>query len=311
MAVLYFFIALNSYAQETPNLTKLTEHVYAYIGITQASPLGNSYGANCGVVIGSESVMVIDTLISAKHAKKLIMDIKKITDKPIKYVVNTHYHLDHTWGNSEFAKLGSVIIAQENMPLTKEQIEQIMAHPEPYGLTVQDLTGTTAKLPDILFDTSLEVDLGGVIVNLHYPGPSHSIDSITAHVNGDNVFFTGDIIFNGYHPFLGEGDIQGWINVLSQLEKLKAKVIVPGHGPAVALSDIIEMAIYLREFDLLARKLSKNKTQADAPSIAEKLILALPDQKRTELSSLIEMNLRMRYLPKVESEKNEGQDSYN
>jgi glyoxylase-like metal-dependent hydrolase (beta-lactamase superfamily II) len=184
-----------------------------------------------------------------------------------------------------------------------------MAHPEPYGLTAQDLTGTTAKLPDILFDTSLEVDLGDVIVNLHYPGPSHTIDSITAHVNGDNVFFTGDIIFNRYHPFLGEGDIQGWINVLSQLEKLKTKVIVPGHGPAVAMSDIKEMAIYLREFDRLARKLSKNKTQADAPSIAEKLILALPDQKRTELSSLIEMNLRMKYLPKVESEKKGEQGS--
>jgi glyoxylase-like metal-dependent hydrolase (beta-lactamase superfamily II) len=309
-AILYLFIAVNAYAQETPSLTKLTEHVYAYIGITQASPSGNSYGANCGVVIGSESVMVIDTLISAKHAGKLITDIKKITDKPIKYVVNTHYHLDHSWGNSAFAKLGSVIIAQKNIPLTKEQIKQIMAHPEPYGLTAQDLAGTTAKLPDIFFDTSLKVDLGGVTVNLHYPGPSHSIDSIIAHVNGDNVVFAGDIIFNRYHPFLGEGDIKGWIGVLSQLEKLKAKVIVPGHGPAAAMSDIKEMSIYLREFDRNARRLTKNKTQADAPSIAKKLILALPDQKRTELSSLIEMNLRMKYLPEDKSEKKEDPGSY-
>ena len=101
-------------AEETAGLTKLSEHVYAAVDFKNASPAANSFGVNTGVVIGNDAVLVIDTRVSAKHAQAFIADIKKITSKPIKYVVNTHFHLDHSLGNCEFVKLGAVVIGQEN-----------------------------------------------------------------------------------------------------------------------------------------------------------------------------------------------------
>ena len=94
-------------------LTPVAENVYAYVDTKAASPK-NSFGVNAGVIIGKDGIVVVDTMISAKEAKRFIKDIRTISRKPIKYVVNTHYHLDHAFGNSEFAKVGAVIVAQEN-----------------------------------------------------------------------------------------------------------------------------------------------------------------------------------------------------
>ena len=92
-------------------LTKVADGVYSYADIKNSSP-ANSFGANAGIIIGKDGIIVIDTLVSAKEAKRFIRDIKAISKKPIKYVVNTHYHLDHTFGNSEFKKPSAVIISQ-------------------------------------------------------------------------------------------------------------------------------------------------------------------------------------------------------
>ncbi len=94
-------------------LTKIAENVYSYADVKKASA-ANSFGANAGIVIGKDGILVVDTLLSAKEAKRFIRDIRAISDKPIKYVVDTHYHLDHAFGNSEFAQYGAVIVAHEN-----------------------------------------------------------------------------------------------------------------------------------------------------------------------------------------------------
>jgi cyclase len=120
-------------AEETAGLTKLSEHVYAAVDFKNASPATNSFGANTGVVIGNDAVLVIDTRISAKKAQEFIADIKKITGKPIKYVVNTHFHLDHSWGNCEFVKLGAVVIGHENGRLAASRSKDSMSHPEYFG----------------------------------------------------------------------------------------------------------------------------------------------------------------------------------
>jgi len=290
-------LGVNLSAEENPELVQLSAHVYAYIGITEASPAVNGFGANCGVVIGSDAILVIDTLASAKHAQKLIEQIRMISENPIKYVVNTHSHFDHTWGNSEFAKLGAIVVGHKAIPVTAEQGEEALARAENYGLTVEDVIGTEIKLPDVLIDAFLEIDLGDVRVTVDYPGPGHTPDNITVFVNDDSVLFVGDLIFNKYHPFMGDGDIDNWTSILSDIEQSTAQIIVPGHGPRVSKSDIQDMALYINEFDKRARKLSTNKTQADAWALASELAFALPDQGRKELSNLIEMNLRTKYLP--------------
>jgi len=92
-------------ARAAEGLTKIAEDVYSYVGVQNGSP-ANSYAANAGIVIGKDAVLVVDTLISAREAERFLADIRKITDKPIRYVVNTCTHLDHAFGNCVFAKLG-------------------------------------------------------------------------------------------------------------------------------------------------------------------------------------------------------------
>ena len=284
-------------AGETAGLTKLSEHVYAVVDFKNASPAGNSFGANSGVVIGNDAVLVVDTRISAKKAREFIADIKKITDKPIKYVVNTHYHLDHSWGNCEFVKLGAVVIGHENGCKLASRYKEGMSHPEYYGMTAEDLNGTTLSPPTITFKDAMLVDLGGVTVSLSYPGHTHTDDSIVALVDQDGVLFAGDILFTRYQPSLGYADVQGWLKALAKLENTPAKIIVPGHGPVSTVADIKDLEVYLTEFDKQAKVLCAGRTGDDAPAIAQEMLKVLPDQKRTELIWAVENNLRAKYLP--------------
>lgn len=284
-------------AEPAVTLQRVSEHVYALAGVTDALPSANSYGSNVGVVVGDNAVLVIDTLISAKHAQRLANAIRQLTDKPIKYVVNTHYHVDHVLGNCVFASQGAVIIAHEKTNPDMPKVAARLAHPDSLSMTAADLEGTALAAPTITFPRDMSIDLGGVTVELNYPGPTHTPGSITAYVPQDKVLFAGDILFTRYHPNIGEGDLANWQKVLADLEKTPATQIIPGHGPLSTVADLRDMRVYLREFDTQAQTLCAGKTAADAPALAELLAQRLPSQNRTELRMMIERNLRARYLP--------------
>ncbi|MGD9127282.1 MAG: MBL fold metallo-hydrolase, partial [Planctomycetia bacterium] len=91
-------LALNARADETRPLQKIGPHTWAYAG-TSPMKSANSLGSNAGVIVGEKGVLVVDTLASAKEGKKLLADIRKVTKLPILWVVNTHFHFDHAWGN--------------------------------------------------------------------------------------------------------------------------------------------------------------------------------------------------------------------
>ena len=159
-------------------LTKVTDGVYSYADIKNSSP-ANSFGANAGIIIGKDGIIVVDTLISAKEAKRFIRDIKAISKKPVKYVVNTHYHLDHTFGNSEFAKLGALIISHTNDGNNlKIHGETALKNASNYGLTEKDIKGTKIAYPVLTFNERMEIDLGDRKIELIYFRQSHTDGSI-------------------------------------------------------------------------------------------------------------------------------------
>jgi glyoxylase-like metal-dependent hydrolase (beta-lactamase superfamily II) len=240
--------------------------------------------------------MVVDTLTSANEGRGLLNAIKKLTNKPIKYVANTHYHLDHALGNCIFAKEGAIIIAHENVRGSSKRAAKTIKNPESYGMTKEDMKGTVFIEPDICFAKRIYVDLGGIVVELFYPGASHNNSSVAAYIKKDNVLFTGDMLFNKCHPFIGEGDLASWEKVLDRISKINASVIIPGHGPLANKKDIEDMKEYIRKFDMLARKLCKGKTLKDSSLVANEMLKQLPDQKRDQLKMLVEMNLKFRYL---------------
>lgn len=285
-------------AAEARKLQKVGSHVWAYAGVSPMDP-ANSYGANAGVVAGTNGALVIDTLISAKEGRQLLADIRAVTQTPIRWVVNTHYHLDHAWGNCVFAAEGATIIGAEPAPkLLSERGPEALARAQQGGLTKEDMAGTSIAPATVSFMGSMFIDLGGTVVELRSLAHGHCPDNLVVWVSQDKVLFAGDLMFVGCHPFLGEGDIKGWLVDLDAVAAFGAEKIIPGHGHLSIPKDVADMKEYLKAFEENASILAKDRKQEDAPQLAIALKKLLPAQGRDNLDNMIENNLRMKYLPR-------------
>jgi glyoxylase-like metal-dependent hydrolase (beta-lactamase superfamily II) len=258
-----------------------------------------SYGANAGIVIGEDAILVVDTLVSAKEGKRLLKDIRAISDKPIQYVVNTHYHLDHTFGNAEFAGLGADIISHVICAdAMKKSAVDTLANANAYGLTKEDLEGTQLAYPNVTFTDKMGLDLGGLEVELIYIAPSHSKGSIVVHIAAEGVVFAGDILFTDFHPYMAEGDIAGWQETLDSVIVLNADKIIPGHGPLSTNKDLADMKAYIVAFDKRATDLAAGSNELE--HIVAELKKSMPARTRGE--GLIQANVQGKYL-KVKNEQ--------
>lgn len=280
-------------ASARQGLTKLAENVYSYVDVKNATPV-ESFAANAGIVVGRDGILVVDTLISAKEDRKFIGDIRKVSDKQIKYVVDTHYHLDHAFGNCEFAKTGAAIISQANdRKNLASKGEAALKNAKSYGLTDEDMAGTVITLPTLTFTDRMTIDLGGETVELIYVAPSHTEGSILVYLPERKILFTGDVLFTDFHPFMAEGDVTGWIKTLDYILALDVTTIIPGHGPISGKKDIAEMKEYIRTFDQKARELAAKSKDVDY--IAAELKKVLP--VRSLADWMIAYNLKLKYLP--------------
>jgi cyclase len=273
-------------------LTRIADGVYSYVDAKNPSP-ATSFGANAGIIIGKDKVVVVDSLTSAKEAQRFIKDIRSITDKPIKYVINTHHHLDHSLGNSEFVKLGAAVIAQENCRReAQKDADTIIKRALNYGFTAEALEGTTVVLPTLMFTDRMTIDLGDRTVELIYPGPSHTDGSALVLVPEAKILFAGDALFTNFHPNMRDADVEGWIKSLDKIAALDVQKIIPGHGPVSSKQDIADMKKYLLIFDAKAGELSAKSH--DPEYIAAELKKALPRREYFDL--FIAGNVKAKYL---------------
>ena len=273
-------------------LEKLSDHVYAFAGIENASP-ENSFASNSGVIIGEKGVLVVDTRVSAKEAEQLIQQINTITQKPILYAVNTHFHFDHSLGNCAFKKKGALILSHEKGRLATASLgDKIFEIIKPMGMTEELLEGTTLSYPEITFSSQMRIDLGGVEVELIYLAPGHSPDNILVYVPKDKVLFAGDILFSDFHAYMGTADLEGWQKNLDHIMAMDASYIVPGHGPVSGKKEIQAQMEYLVAFDRLAGELTQ-KTDDPELIIAE-MKKKLPQKSQGEW--MIRANLLRKYL---------------
>lgn len=296
-----FILTMSHMVHAENSLVQITDHIYSYVDVTDASP-ANSFGANAGIVIGKKGIAVIDTLVSAKEAKRFLQEIRKISDRPILYVINTHYHLDHSFGNGVFAQRGAVLIAHEKC--RDEMLIKAadgLANSHNYGLAPEDMAGTEINYPDITFTDRLRLDLGGVEVDCLYVAPSHSQGSILVHVPGEKVVFAGDILFTDFHPYMADGDMKGWQQTLDFLAALEADMIIPGHGPVAHQKDVAEMKAYIIAFDKMAKRLAADS--AELEDIVSEMKKNLPAKTRGEW--IIGANVQGRYLKKTDDGKND------
>jgi cyclase len=294
LAAFLLLSAQSVIAQNAAELKKITESVYAYTDVPAGTP-GNVFSANAGIVIGKDAVLVVDTLTSAKEAEAFAAAIRNITDKPVRYVVNTHYHLDHVLGNSFFSERGTRIIGHVKCREAMNAAgNKVPGNPASFGLPLDFWKGTRSVAPDMAFDRGMVLDLGGLIVRLIHTGiASHSADSIMVHVPSQDVLFAGDILFTDFHPFIGDGDLDGWQKNLDFIHAMNVRHIIPGHGPLSSNKDIEAMKAYLPLFDAKAKELCS--VEKDIGKLTAALLEVLP--RRTGGDFIITMNLKTRYLP--------------
>ncbi len=217
-------------------------------------------GGNAGFVIGDDGVLVIDTFQDPEPASALLAEIRKITKLPIRFVVNTHYHLDHVNGNDVFAAAGAAIIAQRNARawIRTENIKMI----DPPVTAEKKLRVQSIALPNLVYDTALDLYLGARRVNVRYY-PGHTGGDSVVSVPDAHVVFCGDLLWKDHIPNLIDASTPQWIQTLDAMRKdYGESTWVPGHGGIANAADIASFQKYL--VDLRAKVRDANGLTGDA-----------------------------------------------
>jgi cyclase len=219
-------------------LRKIGNGVWAAI----ASDSGKAF-ANSGFVVGDDGVAVIDTFQDPEAAKALLAEIRTITKLPIRFVVNTHYHIDHVNGNDVFAKAGAVIVAHRNVRAWM-RTENLKFWPDPIPpdirTRVQSLT-----LPDVVYDDRIDLYLGTRTLEVRYY-PGHTGGDSVVFVPDAKVVFCGDLLWKDHFPNLIDATTESWIPTLLALPgDYGSATFVPGHGELATADDVSTFRQYL------------------------------------------------------------------
>ncbi|MDH5178887.1 MAG: MBL fold metallo-hydrolase [Gammaproteobacteria bacterium] len=214
-------------------LVKVTEHVYYVQGAAGMATENEGFISNAGVIITKDGVVLLDALGSPSLAKMLMQKIREVTDKPVKKVIVTHYHADHIYGLQLFKELGAEIYAPLaaldylGSPTSAERLEERRLSLDPW---VNDDTQLVS--PDHKLNSNLKFNFGGLDFEITFVGSAHSEGDLTLYVAQDRVLFSGDIIFEGRVPFLGDANTKTWLATLEKMKTANLTALIPGHGPA-------------------------------------------------------------------------------
>ena len=202
-------------------------------------------GGNAGFVIGDDGVAVIDTFQDPRPAKALLGEIRKLTPLPIRFVVNTHYHLDHVNGNDVFAAAGATIVAHRNVRawMRTENIKMLDPPVTPEKKArVQSLT-----LPTVDFDSHIELYLGSRRINVRYY-PGHTGSDAVVSLPDAHVVFCGDMLWKEHVPNLIDSSTKAWVESLDAMQKdYGPSTWVPGHGGVANAQDVLTFRKYLAD----------------------------------------------------------------
>jgi len=236
-------------------------------------------GSNAGFVIGDDGVLVVDAFFNQDAARALVSEIRRLTPKPIRYVVNTHYHADHTGGDQALRDAGAIIIAHRNVRgwvrvnninlfgdrITPELKARIEALP----------------LPDLVTDKDLTVWLGSrkVVVQTVL---GHTGGDLTIFVPDAKVLFCGDMLWRKVPPNLIDGSVREWTESDSGFARMPGAATlhyIPGHGDVADVKDVEEFRGYLLDLRKLVGEGRRAKLAGDAlvQDVAPKIRALHPD----------------------------------
>lgn len=217
---------------------KITDSVYMLKGM----------GGNIGVCVGEDGTFIVDDQF-APLTEKIVAAIATFAEEPVDFVINTHWHYDHTDGNENLGRAGAVIVSHENSRRRMET-EQLIALFE----TIQE-PYSPEGLPKITFDESVRFHLNGETIDVMHTGPGHTDGDAVVYFRDSNVIHTGDVFVTYGLPFIDQpngGSINGIISAVNIIDGLidEDTVIIPGHGEQSDRNDLRayrEMLITIRD----------------------------------------------------------------
>jgi glyoxylase-like metal-dependent hydrolase (beta-lactamase superfamily II) len=251
-------MAQQDFSQVTIKTTEVTPGIYMLEG----------FGGNIGLSIGDDGVFVIDDQFAPLTAK-IQQAIAALTKQPVRFVVNTHWHIDHAGGNENLGKAGAIIVAHDNVRkrLQKGQFVAVFNAEIP--------AAPPAALPISTFDQGVTFHWNNDTLEVLHIAPSHTDGDAVIYFKDANVVHTGDLYWNGLYPVIdassggsAEGMVSGVEEVLARIDS-NSKVI-PGHGP---LSNKAEMQVY---HEMLKTSHARIKALKDQGKTVEQIVAAKP-----------------------------------
>jgi len=225
-------------------LQKVSEHVYFVQGIAGIATDNQGFISNATAIIANDGVVIVDALGSPSLAEKFLSELRKITQLPITKVITTHYHADHIYGLQTFTETGAKLYAPEGVNQYLDS-EAATSRLEERRFSLEPWVNENTKLqfPDVIISESQQIKQGDITLTINYLGKAHSDGDLTVFVEQDGVFISGDVIFEGRIPFVGDADSKAWLETLNKMGKQdNIKALIPGHG---SLAEDPESAITL------------------------------------------------------------------
>jgi quinoprotein relay system zinc metallohydrolase 2 len=213
-------------------IKKIAEGNYVHLGVHQL-PNKKNHGeiANIGFIVGTNCVAVIDSGGNPAQGQQLKKAITKITATPICYVINTHVHPDHIFGNIAFKEPGTKFVGHHKLARAMQMRGPYYISKANEQLAIK-LTGKDIIVPNISVHKQMTLDLGGrkLIISAH--PTAHTDNDLSVYDEKTATLWLSDLLFIGHIPVI-DGSIKGWIKELERLKKLEYKTVIPGHGPVV------------------------------------------------------------------------------
>lgn len=213
-------------------VSEIADGIYVHHGVHE--DLDEGYHgdiANIGFIVGSTGVAVIDTGGSLKVGKQLRESIREVTKLPILYVINTHVHPDHIFGNAAFIEDKPRFVGHAKLGKAMELRKEAYMRSNQSWLG-DDFAGSELVKPTLTVEDALELDLGGRTLLLKAYPAAHTNTDITVLDSKTGTLWTGDLLFVERTPSI-DGDIKGWLSVIQDLKSIPATKAIPGHGPVV------------------------------------------------------------------------------
>ena len=226
-----------------PSVEEVADGVFAYV------QLDGSWGLNnAGFVVGTSAVTLVDTCFTVARARALRAALEGVTSQPVRTLVNTHHHGDHTHGNFVFPE--ATIVGHERCR------EEVLATGHATQGLFPGVEWGEIELapPFVTFEDRLSLYVDDRLVELVYVGgPAHTTNDIVAWLPEQRVLFSGDLAFRGGTPFIVMGSLEGSLAAVEALRAFGAETLVPGHGPVCGPEVLDDMAAYLRFVQETAR----------------------------------------------------------